>query len=257
MANTQSLSRLKTMVIALSIGMFFLLSWQIFSLDLRTRFLFGSPMLTLQALYAHSVTGELPQSFLITGLEVVLGFVAGSLLGSILGFALWISSSATKIARPYLALLDAVPVFVFAPLIIIWFGVGLPMKIALVVIGTALVSLAYSYEGSTSMDKDEIQMLRVFGATKLQTLVKLIIPSSLSWLLASLRMNVGVAITGAVIGEYISSNYGLGHFMFRAGSFYDIPSIFAGAVYLLVLSFLMRNIVAWLEGHKRILLNLF
>lgn len=245
------------MGIALSIGVCLVLSWQILSLDQRTRFLFGSPMLTAQSIYMHSVTGELPQSFLVTGLEVVLGFVAGSLLGSVLGFLLWISSNTTKIARPYLALLDAVPVFVFAPLIIIWFGIGLPMKIALVIIGTSLVSLAYSYEGATSMDKDDVQMLRVYGATRLQTLVKLIIPASISWLVASLRMNVGVAITGAVIGEYISSNQGLGHFMFRAGSLYDIPSIFAGSAYLLCLSLLMRQGVAWLEGHKRVLLNLF
>jgi len=257
MANSQVLRPYKTLIITFAIGVSLLLLWQLFSLDHKTRFLFGSPLLTVRSIYMHSVTGELPSAFLITGLEVALGFAVGSLLGSALGFLLWISSGASRIARPYLSFLDAVPVFVFAPLIIIWFGVGLPMKIALVVIGTALVSLAYSYEGSISLDKDEIQMMRVYGATRLQTLTKLIIPSSISWLVASLRMNVGVAITGAVIGEYISSNQGLGHFMFRAGSLYDISSIFAGSVYLLCLSLVMRKTVSWLEERKRYFLDLF
>jgi NitT/TauT family transport system permease protein len=257
MANAQGLKPYKSTIIALAIGVCLLLSWQFLSFDNKTRFLFGSPLLTVQSIYRHSITGELPRSFMATGLEVLLGFVAGSLLGSVLGFLLWISTGASRIARPYLSFLDAVPVFVFAPLIIIWFGVGLPMKIALVVIGTALVSLAYSYEGSISLDKDEIQMMRVYGATRLQTLTKLIIPSSISWLVASLRMNVGVAITGAVIGEYISSNQGLGHFMFRAGSLYDIPSIFAGSAYLLCMSLLLRQGVAWLERQKRTFLDLF
>ena len=99
--------------------------------------------------------------------------------------------------------------------------------------------------------------MQTFGATRFQTLQKIIFPSSLSWVFASMKLNVGFALLGAFIGEFISANQGLGHFMIHAGSLYDISSVFAGGIYLVALALVFNFIVTFIEKNKMKIIEIF
>lgn len=236
--------------ISLGILAIILSGWQFLAHNPKLNFLFGSPTAIGNKLVENTVSGVLPYNFLITGLEALVGFVIGIVLGTFVGFLLWYSPKVAKISKPYIALLGAIPVFAFAPMIIIWFGIGFSMKVALAAFAVFLVALTQAYEGAKSIDEAEYRLLKTYGATRYQMFQKVIFPSSLSWVLASMKLNVGFAILGAFVGEFISSNEGLGHFMIKAGSLYDIPGVLAGGLYLVLLSLIFSLFVYLVEKNR-------
>lgn len=228
----------------------FFVVWQIFALSSRFSFFFGSPILVAENIWMNALNGILLYATFITGIEAVAGFIIGIVLGTLVGFLLWYSAAAAQIAKPFVVILGAIPAFAFAPVIILWFGIGIPMKIALAALGVFLIALTQAYEGAKSVNHEEYKLLKLYGASRWQILQKIIFPSSLDWVLTSMKLNVGFAILGAFIGEFISSNVGLGHFMLVSGSLYDIPSVFAGGFFLVMLSLLLSWGVSWIEKRK-------
>ncbi len=224
--------------------------WQLAASSPRIQFLFSSPLDVVGSLIANTINGILPFQMLITGTESLLGFILGVSLGTLIGFLLWYSPLVSHITKPYLVIIGAIPVFAFAPLIILWFGIGMEMKIAMAAFATFLISLTQAHEGSKNVDLDEFRLLNIYGASRYQLLCKIVLPSSISWVLSSMKLSVGLALLGAFIGEFISSNQGLGHFMLRAGSFYDISSVFAGGIYMIILSLLFGLAVSVVEKNK-------
>lgn len=241
---------LRDIALAACIGVALLGAWQYAATSERTAFLFGSPSAIGHALFQGTASGTLPHAFLITSAEALVGFLIGITLGTFVGFLLWYAPLAARIARPYILFLGAVPVFAFAPLIIVWFGIGFSMKVALAAFAVFLIALTQSYEGARSVDEAEYKLLKTYGATRLQMFQKVIFPASLSWVFASMRLNIGFAILGAFIGEFISSNAGLGYVMIRAGSLYDIPGVFAGGLYLVALSALLTALLGLIEKYR-------
>lgn len=235
-----------------------LATWQALASQFpRFNFLFGSPIGIFDSLTQNTLNGVLPYDFLMTGYEAFAGFVLGVILGTIMGFLLWYSPFIARMFRPYIVVLGAIPIFAFAPMVIVWFGIGISMKIAMAALGTFLVALTQAYEGAKSIDIEEYRLMRTFGATRLQILQKVVFPSSLSWVLASMKLNVGFALLGAFIGEFISANQGLGHFMIRSGSLYDIPSVFAGGIYLVLLALVFNLLVFFIEKNKMKIIEFF
>ncbi len=244
---------------AISLIVFVLIlgGWQFLATNPRFNFLFGSPISVVNKIIENTANGLLPYDMLVTGIEALAGFVIGITLGTLVGFLLWYSARTAKIFRPYIIILGTIPVFAFAPVIIIWFGIGISMKIALAAFGTFLIALTQSYEGAKSVNEQEYRLLRLYGATRLQMLQKVVFPSSLSWVLASMKLNVGFAILGAFIGEFISSNVGLGYFMIKSGGLYDIPGVFAGGFFLVLLSLLFNVVVKEVEKNKLKIIEFF
>lgn len=229
--------------------------WQFFSIFPKIKFFFGSPFLVFQSIIENS--GILLKDTLITGLESLVGLVIGILLGTMVGFLLWYSPLIARISKPYILIAGAVPIFAFAPIVILWFGIDITMKIAMAAFGVFLISLTQAYEGANSIDLDEYHLLKIFGASRFQILKKVIFPAALSWVLSSMKLCIGFSLLGAFIGEFISANRGLGHFMLRAGSLYDIPSVFAGGFFLVLLAILFNYFVILVEKNKMKIVNIF
>ncbi len=237
-------------IISAVIFLLILVVWQILAGNPQVSFLFGSPIAVLTKLFQGTISGVLPYNFLITGVEAITGFIIGIVGGTIVGFLLWYSPFLAKVSKPYIMFLGAVPVFAFAPMIIIWFGIGISMKIALAAFAVFLVSLSQAYAGAQSVDEAEYKLLKTYGATRFQMFQKVIFPASLSWVLASMWLSIGLAILGAFVGEFISSDVGVGHIMVTAGSLYDIPSVLAGGLYLVLLSALLGFVVYAVEKNQ-------
>lgn len=214
-------------------------------------FLFGSPSAVLSLAWARIQNGSLFYGAYVTGIETLAGFVIGSVLGTALGLGLWYSRFVARVSSVFILAIGSVPVLALGPLIIIWFGVGIESKIILATISCVIIALLQAYEGAQQVDKDLIKLLNSFGASKFQLFTKVVIPSSYSWVVAAAKLNVGFALIGAVIGEYISSDAGLGNLILIAGANYNIPLVLLGIFSLMILAFILNFFVGLLE--KRLL----
>ncbi len=210
-------------------------------------FLFASPGKICDTLSNRIASGELFHDIWVTGKETVLGFLFGSLLGSFLGLLLWCSEFVAKFSKPYVAAIGSIPVMVLSPLVIIWFGTGIASKVAIVTFSCIFVSLSSAYEGAMQVDPDLLNLMRSFGASKFQIFCKVVVPSSMTWVVSGFKMNIGFAIVGAIVGEYISSDAGIGHMILMGSNSFHIHVTLAGLVTTMVFVFVLNIAVGALE----------
>lgn len=210
-------------------------------------FLFASPSKICNTILNKVLSGELFNDIWVTGKETVLGFIFGSVMGSFLGLLLWCSEFIAKFSKPYVAAIGSIPVMVLSPLVIIWFGTGIASKVAIVTFSCIFVSLSSAYEGAMQVDPDLLNLMRSFGATKFQIFCKVVVPSSMTWVVSGFKMNIGFAIVGAIVGEYISSDAGIGHMILMGSNSFHIHVTLAGLVTTMVFVFVLNIAVGSLE----------
>lgn len=213
----------------------------------QTAFLFGSPSAIFGFLVAMWKDGSFVRDAYVTGMETILGFVLGNVLGTVLGLLLWYSRFVSRVVQPFIVALGSIPIIALAPMVIIWFGTGLASKIAMSTLSVVVVALVTSYKGAMSVDEDQVNLMRTLGAKKRQIFRKLVVPASLTDIFAGLKLTVGFALIGAIIGEFMSSSEGLGHAIFKAGSLYVIPKVLAALVLTIALALLLTWIVGKIE----------
>lgn len=210
-------------------------------------FLFGSPSAIWGFLVKMAQDGSLLHDTWITGLETILGFLLGNVIGTCLGLALWYSRFVSRVVQPFVVALGSIPIIALAPIVIIWFGTGIESKVAMATLSVVVVALVTAYKGAMSVDEDQINLLRTLGAKKGHIFRKLVVPASLADIFTGLKLTVGFALIGAIIGEFMSSSEGLGHAIFKAGSLYIVPKVFAALVATITLALVLTYIVGKLE----------
>jgi NitT/TauT family transport system permease protein len=210
-------------------------------------FLFGSPFGIAQFAWRSILDGSLFYDTWVTIFEAGLGFVIGTAIGSILGLALWYSPFVARTVEPIMVAFNSVPKIAFAPIIILWFGTGLLSKVALSISLTAIVALIAAYQAAKDADIDLQGLMVTLGANKHQIFTGVIVPSSLPTIVATFRINVGFGLVGAVVGEFISSQRGLGHLIFTASSLYDLNTVWVGLFTLMIVGFGLYFLIDWVE----------
>ena len=213
----------------------------------RNAFLFGSPSAIWGFLVKMWHDGSLVRDTSITGLETILGFILGNIIGTVLGLALWYSRFVSRVVQPFITAIGSIPIIALAPIVIIWFGTDLAAKVAMSTLSVVVVALIIAYKGAMGVDQDQINLMRTLGARKRQIFAKLIVPASLGDIFSGLKLTVGFALVGAIIGEFMSSSEGLGHAIFKAGSLYIIPKVFAALVATIALALVLSFLVGKLE----------
>lgn len=226
----------------------FLCLWQWYTSGIKRRmFLFSSPEAIGIALIKGIGQGYLLHHTWITFMETILGFLLGNVTGIILGLSLWSSKTIARILRPYIIALGSVPVFAIAPVMIVWFGIGIFSKIMMAALSTVVVALVQSFQGAISVNEKYLDQMQVLGATKWQTFKKIVFPSSLVWVFSSLKLNIGFALLGAFIGEFISAEAGLGYFILKSSGLYDMANVFAGLVMIMALALALSQLLGIIE----------
>jgi NitT/TauT family transport system permease protein len=213
----------------------------------QAAFMFGSPSAIAKFLGQMASDGSLWRDTYVTGLETVLGFLVGNFFGTVIGLSLWYSRFVSRVVEPFVIALGSIPIIALAPIIIIWFGTGLISKVAMSTLSVVIVALVTSYKGAVGVDTDQINLMRTLGASKFQIFRKLVVPASLTDIFAGLKLTVGFALIGAIVGEFMSSSEGLGHAIFKAGSLYIIPKVFAALVATIALALLLTFAVGRIE----------
>lgn len=249
-ANWWKTHRREVAVIASQIGLLvaILVAWEkATGAQALNAFLFGSPSAIWGHLVKMAESGELWRATWVTGQETLLGFLLGNVIGTLLGLALWYSRFVSRVVSPFITAIGSIPIVALAPIVIIWFGTGLASKVAMSTLSVVVVALIIAYKGATSVDEDQINLMRTLGASKLQIFRKLVVPASLGDIFAGLKLTVGFALIGAIVGEFMSSSEGLGHAIFKAGSLYIISKVFAALVATIALALVLSFLVGKLE----------
>jgi NitT/TauT family transport system permease protein len=221
----------------------------------RVRFLMGTPSEVVVELWNSAISGEFLGDFTVTGGEALAGLILGTVVGSAAGLLLWLSSTAAAITRPFVFALSNFPVFVVAPLMIVWFGVGLGMKIAFATMATVFVAFNQAFNGAHSVSKDHLDVMRGFGASRWQQFRKVVVPGSLDGVLAGLRVNTGLSLLGAFIGEFVAGDRGLGRAITTAAGLYRVPKAFAGTLGIILLAFILNWLAGLVEKHRNVLIQ--
>ncbi len=230
----------------------FLLLWEVaIRFEWIKVYLYGQPTGIWRELVKGVTTGSLLYDTWVTTQETVLGFLIGSILGSVCGLLLWLSPTAAAVLRPLMVALNGLPKIALAPLIIVWFGIGIESKIAVAAIITFIVAVITSYAGTQEIDNDYVRMLKALGASRFQIFRMVIMPGSLPWIASGFRLNIGFAMIGAVVGEYISAESGLGYQIYYAGTLYNLNAVWGGILALMILALVLDGAVGWIEHRMK------
>lgn len=226
----------------------FLVFWELASRWVeRGVYFYGSPLSVGRHLVRKTLDGSLPIDMGVTALESIIGFITGTLAGTALGVALGYWPAGARVAKPYVLALGVIPIFTVAPILIIWFGIGLVSKVVMSLLSTVFVATFQAYEGVRGVDADYVFLLDTLGASRLQMFRQVVLPSALTWVVAGMRLNIGFAILGAFIGEYIASDVGLGHLIVNAAGLFNVPLALAGVLAICVLAMTLVGLVGLLE----------
>jgi NitT/TauT family transport system permease protein len=177
----------------------------------------------------------------------VTGFLVGTVSGAAVGLAFWWSRNVSAVLEPFVIVFHAVPKLAFAPLIILLFGIGIASKIALAVALTMVISILAAHGGVKAVDDDLVRLMYTLGASRWQVFTKVVVPSSLPWIISSMRINIGMALAGTIVGEFVSSQHGLGKLILYAGSTYEMALIWVGIIVLSAVAVAMYAAVVRLE----------
>jgi NitT/TauT family transport system permease protein len=214
-------------------------------------FFWSQPSAIADTMAIFFTTGDAWTDISFTFRSTIFGFLLGTTAGSLLGLSFWWSRNYAAIVQPYIICLESIPKLALAPLIILVFGIGLVSKVAVATALTLVVSTLTAYAGVKALDPDGEKLFYSLGATRMQVFRKLVVPFCLPWVISVLRVNIGLALTGAIVGEFIASQHGLGRAILYAGQTYDIALVWVAVLVLSTLAVVMYAAVSWLESVLR------
>jgi NitT/TauT family transport system permease protein len=241
-------SRISPLALVFVVGLLALLAWQLISTwSGLPGFLLPSPGAVADRMVAAIDDGSLVRAAAATLIEVVAGLAIGLVVGTALGYVLAKSPRAERLLSPYIVASQAIPVVAIAPLLIIWFGPGRTSKVlisALIVFFPILIS---TIAGLRSVPEDLRDLMRSLRATPRQTFRYLELPAASPFLLGGLKIGSTLAVIGAVVGEFVGADEGLGFLISLGRGLYDTPLVFAALLVLVVMALSLYGMAALLE----------
>ena len=226
--------------------------WQYASGRLIKSFWISSPSDIWRQLVEWVVSGDLWIHLEATLLETIMGFVFGAIGGVVTGLALGLNRRLAAVLDPFIVAFYSLPKIALAPLFILWFGVGLTSKVVLATFVVFFLVFYNTYAGTLAVEAELVDVLRLMGATKSQIIRKVILPSALIWIFTGMKSSVPYALIGAVVGEMMASNRGLGYLIQAAAGQYDTSGVFAA---LFVLMIIATGLHELLKQSERIMLR--
>ena len=192
--------------------------------------------------------GELYVHLAVTMGEIALGLVIGGCLGSLTGLWLGASRFLGTLLRPMVVTLYNVPLVTLAPLFIVWFGFGMESKIVLVAISVFFVVFFNAFSGAQNVDQDLLKNLRLMGATRFETFVKVVFPASMAWIVAGFKIAFPYALVAATTGEMLAARDGLGSLLAKAAAQFDMTGVYTVLLILMVIGMLIAEIAVRSEA---------
>ncbi len=262
-AKARTRRRVLVLFLRIALAVFIIGSWEIttrigcFGPDSGTclvdPFFFGQP----SGIYSQLLTwiekgtaqGPLFEQILVTLEETILGFAIGVILGIIFGVLLGRNRLLSDVFGPYIKALNAMPRVVLGSIFIIALGLDMPSKVALAVVLVFFVVFFNAFQGVREVDRDLLANARILGASERQLQTNVILPSALSWIVASLHTSFGFALVGAIVGEYLGARKGIGLMIATAQGTFNANGVFAAMLILAIVAIVAEALVTRLENR--------
>lgn len=223
-------------------------AWQAASGTLLDPFWVSSPAAILRTLVAWTASGQLAYHLLVTFKETLAGFILGATAGVLLALLVGANDTLHRTVDPFVTAVYGVPKVALAPLFIMWFGIGLAPKIVLAAISVFFLVFFSTLRGVREVDLKMVDALRTMGAGKFAVQRMVIFPSALPWLFTGLKLGMPYGFVGAVAGEMMASNAGIGYLTQNSAGQLDTAGVFAALFALMVVTTLLNDALGRLEN---------
>jgi len=193
------------------------------------------------------VTGELYPHLFASSWIFFYGFVLAILAGVPLGFIMALNPVVRDYVNPWMTTLYSTPRIAFAPILLLWFGIGGGAKVAIVFLGCLFPILINSFYGMRVVNREYVELARSFRLSSWALFIKILLPASVPFILAGIRLSIGRGLTSVAIAEWFGATEGLGYLVFFAGQTLNIPTLFVGVAAFAVLGIAGFEIIRRVE----------
>ena len=208
-------------------------------------FILPTPLAAVQTLFQAKY--RWPSNFMATFYEVVGGFLVSALIGVILGIAIVWSDWLKRTILPFLVFLNSLPKIAVAPLFMIWFGYGILPNILIVFLISFFPVVINTATGLVAVEEDLLDLVRCLHATKWQRMRKVQLPNSLPYIFSGLKIAATTAVTGAIVGEFVASDKGLGSVIIASQTTLATPVIFGSLILITIIGMVLFGFVGIME----------
>ena len=210
-------------------------------------FIISSPSRIIKQTKILFESGSLSLHILTTLKETVYAFLLSTIIGFVIAVLLYSTNFARRVFEPYLVILNSLPKIALGPLIIIWVGVGTKAIVTMGILICVVITTINLLNSYLEVPNEKIMLLKSMGANKFQTMWHLIFPATLPAFMSTLKINLGMAWVGVIMGEYLSSKAGLGYLLVYGGQVFKLDLVMTAIIMLCILSGLMYGIISILE----------
>jgi NitT/TauT family transport system permease protein len=210
-------------------------------------YLVPPPSAVVRALWSGVTSGLYLAHAAVTATEALVGFVIGSALGLTIGMIVVVFPTMERIVYPYIVALQTVPKVAIAPLMVVWFGFGLTSKVLVVALVSLFPVLVNVIAGLRAVDQDRLDLLGALSASRWQIFRYLRFPNALPFIFAGLNTAIVFAVIGAIVGEFVGANKGIGFLILQANYQLDIAGAFSLFVVLSVMGVTLHASLRWLQ----------
>ncbi|MDQ0304952.1 ABC transporter permease [Ancylobacter polymorphus] len=209
----------------------------------------SSPSRILRVAIDQFGSGAIWPDIRVSSIEFLVGYVAAILVGIPLGLMIGWSRRLNYLLGPFIDILNAVPRVTFLPLLILWFGIGMNSKFAVVFMGAVIPIVIATHAGVRANEARFIRVARSFSASEWKIMTAIILPGTVPFLFAGLKYGAGRALLGVVVGEIYASTAGVGHMIVEAGNLFDTDTVFFGVLLFMAAGVAVTTILNRIERH--------
>lgn len=241
-------SRSRVLTVQLSLLLLFFVWW-----EAAGRFkwidvlLFSYPSKIFTNIGNQAVNGELWGHLGITVGETVVGFLLGTLVGTLLAVLIWWSPFLNKVLDPYMVVFNSMPKVALGPIFIVMFGAGFTAIVVTTLSITVIVTTLVVYNSFNEVDSNLIKVVRTFGGSKRQVFQRVVLPASYPAIVSTLKVNVGMAWVGVIVGEFLVAKSGLGYLIMYGFQVFNFTLVLSSLLIIAVVATAMYQIVVYIE----------
>ncbi|MEV5721711.1 ABC transporter permease [Amycolatopsis mediterranei] len=244
--------RILVNVARVSVAIVFLGGWQLTTaVGILDPFFFGQPSAIADQLAQWvqygTDAGSLWEQIGITLEEAFLGFGIGLVLGVTCGVAFGRVRLLSEIFGPYIKIMNSIPRIVLGSIFLVWLGLGIPSKVALAVVLVFFAVFFNAYQGTREVDRNYMANARILGASRGQVTRQVVLPSAFTWIIASMHVSFGFALIGAIVGEFLGAQRGLGLLIQQAQGSFNPNGVFAAMVIIAAVALITEGFIGLLE----------
>ncbi len=226
----------------------FLTLWEVSGrLGLIDTFFFSSPSMVVSYFVSMVMDGSFFTHTGITLLETLLSFLLITAVSIVTATLLWYSKTLSEILEPYLVVLNSLPKSALAPLFIVWLGTGMNTIIVAGISVAVFGSVISLYTGFKQVDKEKLKLIYTLGGNSFDAFHRVVLPSCVPVILSNMKVNVGLALVGVIIGEFLAARRGLGYLIIYGSQVFQLNMVITSIIILCVIAMGLYQCIQWVE----------